>query len=65
MTRTECEDKIVKKLDEIAEIAREFSPRAYYLCMFVFGGSAAVWCTDEETGEFIIDRHRAGVTDDE
>ena len=65
MTRTECENKIIEKLDEIAEIAREFDPRCHHLCMYIIGGSACVWCTDEETEQTIIDRHRAEATDDE
>ena len=65
MTRTECEAKIIKKLDEIAEIAREFDPRCYHLSMYVIGGAACVVCTDEETGEYILEYHRSEVTDDE
>lgn len=58
MTRTECEEKIVAKLDEIAEIAREFNPKCHHLSMYVIGGAASVFCSDEETGEPILDTHR-------
>lgn len=57
MTRTECENKILEKLEEIGEIAREFDPKAHHLSMYVIGKSACVACSDDETGEEILSRH--------
>ena len=65
MTRTECEEKIVAKLDEIAEIAREFDPRCHHLSMYIIGGSASVYCSDEETEEPILDMHRSDDDEEE
>ena len=34
MTRQECEDKILEKLEEIVEIYHEYNPNGEYLAMF-------------------------------
>ena len=65
MTRTECENKILEKLDEIAEIAREYNPKCHHLSMYVIGGAVSVYCSDEETEEPILDMHRSDDDEEE
>ena len=57
MTRAECEDKILEKLDEIDEIAREYNQKAYHLSMYIIGSAASVTCVDEDTDEDILRKH--------
>lgn len=58
MTRTECENKILEKLNEIGEIALKFNPRCTHLSMYVINGTAAVWCTDYDSEETILDARK-------
>ena len=69
MTRKQAEERILRRLEEIAEIAREYNPKCYHLSMYIIGKSANVTCTDEETGKYLIDAHngrfpKAGENDD-
>ena len=65
MTQKECENLILEKVEEIAKIAREFNPRCYHISMCIIGKSAYVDCSDEDTGEFILNGHNGKFNDDD
>lgn len=57
LTREQVEDLVVKKIEEIRDLCMKFDPRCHHVSMYYIGRSIYVRCSDDKTGEVILDKH--------
>ena len=57
LTREETENRIQEKLSEIRELCLAYNPHCYHISMYIIGVSQNVYCSDEKTGEILLQNH--------
>ena len=57
MTREEVENFIHEKISEIRDVCLAYDSRCHHVSMYYIGSSQFVYCSDEETGEVILNNH--------
>lgn len=64
MTREEVENFIQAKISEIRDVCLKYNPRCQHVSMYYIGVSQNVYCSDDKTGEILLENHN-GLFDDD